>query len=64
MDDWATLNLNQFFSQHAGLAAGMYSGLTYGLKEARGAYDWVTQMGLNSYDPTLFFEKKIQCSCH
>ncbi|KAI9084280.1 hypothetical protein K1719_033787 [Acacia pycnantha] len=23
-----------------GLAAGMYSGLTYGLKEARGAHDW------------------------
>lgn len=26
----------------AGLAAGMYSGLTYGLREARGAHDWVT----------------------
>ena len=25
-----------------GLAAGVYSGLTYGLKEARGAHDWVT----------------------
>lgn len=25
----------------AGLAAGVYSGLTYGLKEARGAHDWV-----------------------
>ena len=24
-----------------GLAAGMYSGLTYGLKEARGTHDWV-----------------------
>ncbi|XP_047322670.1 outer envelope pore protein 16-2, chloroplastic-like [Impatiens glandulifera] len=23
-----------------GLAAGMYSGLTYGLKEARGTHDW------------------------
>ncbi|KAL2465251.1 Outer envelope pore protein 16-2 [Abeliophyllum distichum] len=23
-----------------GLAAGMYSGLTYGLKEARGVHDW------------------------
>ncbi|KAK1317828.1 hypothetical protein QJS10_CPA05g00246 [Acorus calamus] len=23
-----------------GLAAGMYSGLTYGLKEARGSHDW------------------------
>lgn len=23
-----------------GLAAGVYSGLTYGLKEARGAHDW------------------------
>lgn len=25
----------------AGLAAGVYSGLTYGLKEARGVHDWV-----------------------
>ncbi|KAM0042017.1 hypothetical protein Hdeb2414_s0011g00373181 [Helianthus debilis subsp. tardiflorus] len=24
----------------SGLAAGMYSGLTYGLKEARGVHDW------------------------
>lgn len=23
------------------MAAGIYSGLTYGLKEARGAHDWV-----------------------
>jgi len=23
------------------VAAGIYSGLTYGLKEARGAHDWV-----------------------
>lgn len=29
------------FIYGAGLAAGMYSGLTYGLKEARGAHDWV-----------------------
>ncbi|KAH7858464.1 hypothetical protein Vadar_024097 [Vaccinium darrowii] len=27
-----------------GLAAGMYSGLTYGLKEARGTHDWILQM--------------------
>lgn len=26
----------------SGLAAGMYSGLTYGLKEARGVHDWVS----------------------
>ncbi|RYR12802.1 hypothetical protein Ahy_B04g070151 isoform A [Arachis hypogaea] len=26
--------------RNAGLAAGIYSGLTYGLKEARGAHDW------------------------
>lgn len=25
----------------AGLAAGVYSGLTYGLTEARGVHDWV-----------------------
>lgn len=24
-----------------GLAAGVYSGLTYGLSEARGVHDWV-----------------------
>lgn len=27
----------------AGLAAGMYSGLTYGLREARGSHDWVSR---------------------
>lgn len=26
----------------AGLAAGVYSGLTYGLREARGSHDWVS----------------------
>ncbi|KAF8392657.1 hypothetical protein HHK36_023006 [Tetracentron sinense] len=36
----------------AGLAAGMYSGLTYGLKEARGAHDWVIFLLLISF-PTL-----------
>uniref|UniRef100_A0A2N9EZJ5 Uncharacterized protein n=1 Tax=Fagus sylvatica TaxID=28930 RepID=A0A2N9EZJ5_FAGSY len=37
-----------FWSTHAfrtmtkhGLAAGVYSGLTYGLKEARGSHDWI-----------------------
>ncbi|XP_058090423.1 outer envelope pore protein 16-2, chloroplastic-like isoform X2 [Magnolia sinica] len=25
---------------HIGLAIGLYSGITYGLQEARGAYDW------------------------
>ncbi|KAG5632601.1 hypothetical protein H5410_004318 [Solanum commersonii] len=28
------------FPDLRGLAAGMYSGLTYGLKEARGVHDW------------------------
>ena len=27
---------------HAGLAAGVNSGLTYGLREARGCHDWVS----------------------
>jgi len=27
--------------ENAGLAAGLYSGLTYGMKEARGTHDWV-----------------------
>ncbi|KAJ0968213.1 hypothetical protein J5N97_025130 [Dioscorea zingiberensis] len=26
-----------------GLAVGMYSGLTYGLKEAHGSHDWVVE---------------------
>ncbi|KAL8486145.1 hypothetical protein ACS0TY_023021 [Phlomoides rotata] len=29
-----------------GLAAGVYSGLTYGLKEARGVHDWVVQCAI------------------
>ena len=29
------------FVYTVGLAAGVYSGLTYGLKEARGSHDWV-----------------------
>jgi hypothetical protein len=33
------LHWNMFCA--VGLAAGVYSGLTYGLKEARGAHDWV-----------------------
>nr|GMD76561.1 outer envelope pore protein 16-2, chloroplastic [Ipomoea batatas] len=28
------------FHVWAGFAAGMYSGLTYGLKDARGVHDW------------------------
>ncbi|KAL2534663.1 Outer envelope pore protein 16-2 [Abeliophyllum distichum] len=31
---------NDAFPAYEGLAAGMYSGLTYGLKEARGVHDW------------------------
>lgn len=31
----------------AGLAAGLYSGITYGMKEARGgAHDWVSEMNI------------------
>lgn len=29
----------------AGMAAGLYSGLTYGLKETRGVHDWVNYGG-------------------
>ena len=29
------------YEHFSGLAAGVYSGLTYGLTEARGAHDWV-----------------------
>ncbi|XLU97969.1 hypothetical protein S245_012309 [Arachis hypogaea] len=36
-----------------GLAAGIYSGLTYGLKEARGAHDWGTARG--EEEMCLFF---------
>lgn len=31
----------------AGIAAGLYSGITYGMKEARGgAHDWVSEMNI------------------
>ncbi|MBA0813368.1 hypothetical protein Gohar_027227 [Gossypium harknessii] len=33
-------NKKQGFPGLRGLAAGLYSGLTYGLKEARGSHDW------------------------
>lgn len=36
-----TISEPYIFFHNAGLAAGLYSGLTYGLKEARGAHDWV-----------------------
>jgi hypothetical protein len=33
------------FLNAAGLAAGVYSGLTYGLRESRGVHDWVRCLG-------------------
>lgn len=36
---------------YTGLAAGVYSGLTYGLKEARGTHDWVI----------LFLSANVEC---
>jgi len=38
--------INPVFVWHAGLAAGVYSGLTYGLREARGCHDWVSATSL------------------
>ena len=29
------------FRNAAGIAAGVYAGLTYGLRESRGVHDWV-----------------------
>ncbi|BBG93094.1 Mitochondrial import inner membrane translocase subunit Tim17/Tim22/Tim23 family protein, partial [Prunus dulcis] len=44
-----------------GLAAGVYSGLTYGLTEARGAHDWV--MNRYFYGACVKFDAEKQCSC-
>ncbi|KAJ0034668.1 outer envelope pore protein 16-2, chloroplastic [Pistacia vera] len=53
-----------------GLAAGVYSGLTYGLKEARGVHDWKNSamagaitgvaLALTSEDPS--HEQIVQCA--
>ncbi|XP_022864108.1 outer envelope pore protein 16-2, chloroplastic-like [Olea europaea var. sylvestris] len=53
-----------------GIAAGMYSGLTYGLKEARGVHDWKNSalagaitgaaLGLTSEDHS--HEQVVQCA--
>ncbi|CBI22901.3 hypothetical protein AAG906_027700 [Vitis piasezkii] len=53
-----------------GLAAGMYSGLTYGLKEARGAHDWknsavagaVTGVALALTSNDTSHEQIVQCA--
>lgn len=35
------VGFNIFVFSTSGLAAGVHTGLTYGLKEARGIHDWV-----------------------
>ncbi|OAY27665.1 outer envelope pore protein 16-2, chloroplastic isoform X1 [Manihot esculenta] len=53
-----------------GLAAGMYSGLTYGLREARGAHDWknsavagaITGMALALTTDDVSHEQVVQCA--
>ncbi|KAK9289225.1 hypothetical protein L1049_017699 [Liquidambar formosana] len=53
-----------------GLAAGVYSGLTYGLKEARGAHDWknsavagaITGMTLALTSEDSSHEQIVQCA--
>ncbi|KAJ8767349.1 hypothetical protein K2173_017393 [Erythroxylum novogranatense] len=53
-----------------GLAAGMYSGLTYGLREARGAHDWknsavagaITGMALALTTDDASHEQVVQCA--
>ncbi|GLU08475.1 hypothetical protein SLE2022_253870 [Rubroshorea leprosula] len=53
-----------------GLAAGIYSGLTYGLKEARGAHDWknsavagaITGMALALTSEDTTHEQVMQCA--
>ncbi|KAA8531291.1 hypothetical protein F0562_006000 [Nyssa sinensis] len=53
-----------------GLAAGMYSGLTYGLKEARGTHDWknsavagaITGMALALTSDDSSHEQIVQCA--
>uniref|UniRef100_A0A9I9DPN2 Uncharacterized protein n=1 Tax=Cucumis melo TaxID=3656 RepID=A0A9I9DPN2_CUCME len=51
---WRLLNLLQG-AVELGLAAGVYSGLTYGLKEARGAHDWVDLTFYDSLRNILMF---------
>ena len=53
-----------------GLAAGIYSGLTYGLKEARGAHDWknsavagaITGVALALTSEDTSHEQIVQCA--
>ncbi|XP_077218646.1 mitochondrial import inner membrane translocase subunit Tim17/Tim22/Tim23 family protein [Tasmannia lanceolata] len=57
-------------SMQWGLAAGMYSGLTYGLREARGAHDWknsavagaVTGAALALTSEGASHEQIVQCA--
>ncbi|EEF43067.1 outer envelope pore protein 16-2, chloroplastic [Ricinus communis] len=57
-------------SMQWGLAAGVYSGLTYGLREARGAHDWknsavagaVTGMALALTADDVSHEQIVQCA--
>ncbi|KDP27896.1 hypothetical protein JCGZ_18976 [Jatropha curcas] len=53
-----------------GLAAGVYSGLTYGLREARGAHDWknsavagaLTGLALGLTTDDVSHEQLVQCA--
>ncbi|KAK9992131.1 hypothetical protein SO802_027116 [Lithocarpus litseifolius] len=62
-------NTNSLFST-VGLAAGVYSGLTYGLKEARGSHDWknsavagaITGMALALTSEDSSHEQIVQCA--
>ncbi|PIN05353.1 hypothetical protein CDL12_22110 [Handroanthus impetiginosus] len=57
-------------SMQWGLAAGMYSGLTYGLKEARGVHDWknsalagaITGAALALISEDHSHEQVVQCA--
>ncbi|KAK7861209.1 outer envelope pore protein 16-2 [Quercus suber] len=58
------------FPDLRGLAAGVYSGLTYGLKEARGSHDWknsavagaITGMALALTSEDSSHEQIVQCA--
>ncbi|KAH7513454.1 hypothetical protein FEM48_Zijuj12G0201600 [Ziziphus jujuba var. spinosa] len=58
------------FPDLKGLAAGVYSGLTYGLKEARGAHDWknsavagaITGVALALTTEDYSHEQIVQCA--
>ncbi|KAF8392656.1 hypothetical protein HHK36_023005 [Tetracentron sinense] len=64
------MRIEQKISRSNGLAAGMYSGLTYGLKEARGAHDWknsavagaITGAALALTSEDASHEQIVQCA--